>query len=77
VANRVFFADEDTARAAGYRPCAVCLPDRYRSWRDRDHGRNEVTPSDVVVSEATRVSDRLVSVSVAGRPGGSDEETSR
>jgi methylated-DNA-[protein]-cysteine S-methyltransferase len=25
VANRVFFADEATARAAGYRPCKVCM----------------------------------------------------
>lgn len=33
VKNRVFFADEDTAIAAGYRPCAVCLPDRYREWK--------------------------------------------
>ena len=33
-AHRVFFADEDTARAAGYRPCAVCLPERYATWRD-------------------------------------------
>ncbi|MFD4197032.1 Ada metal-binding domain-containing protein [Amycolatopsis thermoflava] len=31
--HRVFFADERTAVAAGYRPCAVCLPDRYRAWR--------------------------------------------
>ena len=30
---RVFFADEETARAAGYRPCAVCLPEAYRLWR--------------------------------------------
>lgn len=36
--NRVFFADEATAVAAGYRPCAVCCPDRYRAWRDTaDH----------------------------------------
>ena len=33
VASRVFFADEPTAIAAGYRPCAVCLPDAYRAWR--------------------------------------------
>jgi hypothetical protein len=33
VRDRVFFADEATAIAAGYRPCAVCLPDRYRAWR--------------------------------------------
>ncbi|OBA91337.1 MULTISPECIES: Ada metal-binding domain-containing protein [Mycobacteriaceae] len=33
--HRVFFADEDTAAAAGYRPCAVCLPAEYRQWKDR------------------------------------------
>jgi hypothetical protein len=31
--QRVFFAEESTAVAAGYRPCAVCLPDAYRAWR--------------------------------------------
>lgn len=35
VAERVFFADEGTAVAAGYRPCAVCLPEAYRRWRLR------------------------------------------
>jgi Metal binding domain of Ada len=33
VRNRVFFADEQTAVAAGYRPCAVCLPDAYAQWK--------------------------------------------
>jgi methylphosphotriester-DNA--protein-cysteine methyltransferase len=33
VNQRVFFADEDTALAAGYRPCARCLPDCYRVWK--------------------------------------------
>ena len=33
VANRVFFADEAAAVAAGYRPCARCLPERYRDWK--------------------------------------------
>jgi hypothetical protein len=33
VAYRVFFADEPTAVAAGYRPCAVCMPDAYRAWK--------------------------------------------
>ena len=33
VAQRVFFADEATAIAAGYRPCAVCLPAAYAAWR--------------------------------------------
>ena len=32
--HRVFFADEETAIAAGYRPCARCHPDRYRSWKE-------------------------------------------
>ena len=31
--HRVFFADEVTAIAAGYRPCARCLPDRYALWK--------------------------------------------
>lgn len=33
VRHRVFFADEATAIAAGYRPCAVCLPERYALWK--------------------------------------------
>jgi AraC family transcriptional regulator of adaptative response / DNA-3-methyladenine glycosylase II len=33
VRHRVFFRDEATALAAGYRPCAVCLPDRYAAWK--------------------------------------------
>lgn len=31
--HRVFFANEQTATAAGYRPCAICMPDGYRAWR--------------------------------------------
>lgn len=33
--TRVFFADEETAIAAGYRPCARCLPLAYRTWKGR------------------------------------------
>lgn len=33
VSHRVFFADAPAAVAAGYRPCAVCLPDAYRQWK--------------------------------------------
>jgi methylphosphotriester-DNA--protein-cysteine methyltransferase len=33
VGHRVFFADEPAARAAGYRPCAVCLPAAYAAWK--------------------------------------------
>ena len=32
-AHRVFFADAATAVAAGYRPCARCLPDEHRAWK--------------------------------------------
>jgi hypothetical protein len=31
--RRVFFADEATAKAAGYRSCAVCMPEEYRAWK--------------------------------------------
>ncbi len=31
--HRVFFADEATAIAAGYRPCATCLLDSYQAWK--------------------------------------------
>jgi Metal binding domain of Ada len=33
VQHRVFFADEATARAAGYLPCARCLPAAYARWK--------------------------------------------
>ncbi|MBB2894213.1 Ada metal-binding domain-containing protein [Flexivirga oryzae] len=31
--HRVFFADESTAIAAGYRPCGNCLREKYRVWK--------------------------------------------
>ncbi|WP_101788088.1 Ada metal-binding domain-containing protein [Nonomuraea indica] len=36
--DRVFFADEATAVAAGYRPCSVCLPAAYRRWKAGHEG---------------------------------------
>lgn len=33
VKHRVFFLDEATAVAAGYRPCAVCMPVEYAEWK--------------------------------------------
>ncbi len=33
VANRVFFLDEAAAISAGYRPCAVCMRQRYAEWK--------------------------------------------
>ncbi|MCU7646914.1 Ada metal-binding domain-containing protein [Pseudomonas piscis] len=39
VRQRVFFLDADTALAAGYRPCARCLPQAYRAWRESGASR--------------------------------------
>ena len=36
VANRVFFADEQTAIAAGYRPCGVCMREEYKKWKSHN-----------------------------------------
>jgi len=33
VRSRVFFLNRTHARAAGYRPCAVCLPKEYAAWK--------------------------------------------
>ncbi len=35
VKHRVFFRDLATAIAAGYRPCAKCMPETYHLWRDK------------------------------------------
>lgn len=32
--NRVFFANEEDAINAGYRPCAVCMPEEYEKWKN-------------------------------------------
>ncbi len=34
--DRVFFLDEKTAIKAGYRPCAVCLPEKYKKWKNKE-----------------------------------------
>jgi methylphosphotriester-DNA--protein-cysteine methyltransferase len=31
--HRVFFADEATAIAAGYRPCGACMRREYAAWK--------------------------------------------
>ena len=40
VRHRVFFLDEAAAWAAGYRPCAVCLPAAYARWKAARHDRD-------------------------------------
>ena len=34
VKHRVFFADEETAIKAGYRPCGVCMKKEYEEWKE-------------------------------------------
>ena len=34
VQHRVFFKDEMTAVAAGYRPCGVCMKEAYMKWKE-------------------------------------------
>ena len=38
VKGRVFFADEATAIAAGYRPCGTCCPEKYQEWKTAQIG---------------------------------------
>lgn len=49
VKNRVFFANEQDAKAAGYRPCANCMKSEYWSWKHCTAPPNrrfsEATPS--------------------------------
>ena len=35
VQHRVVFADEVTAIKAGYRPCAKCMPEEFKKWKER------------------------------------------
>ncbi len=48
VRHRVFFLTEADARAAGYRPCAVCLPQAYAAWK-REKGKGRSLPGKVSV----------------------------
>ncbi len=33
--HRVFFANEQDAISAGYRPCGHCMPEEYKAWKQR------------------------------------------
>ena len=43
---RVFFADETTAIAVGYRPCATCCPARYQEWKSTRQQQQPVRPAE-------------------------------
>jgi methylphosphotriester-DNA--protein-cysteine methyltransferase len=36
VENRVFFSSEEEAITCGYRPCAHCLPEKYKRWKAKN-----------------------------------------
>ena len=36
VQHRVFFKNEETAKAAGYRPCGVCMKKEYEEWKKKE-----------------------------------------
>ena len=38
VKHRVFFQDEATAKAAGYRPCGRCMRAAYKVWKAENGG---------------------------------------
>jgi hypothetical protein len=38
VKHRLFFKDEETAKAAGFRPCSICMPVQYRAWKLHNDG---------------------------------------
>lgn len=40
VKHRVFFADEQTALSMGFRPCAMCLPEKYARWKKEKKERD-------------------------------------
>ncbi|MDP5228604.1 MULTISPECIES: Ada metal-binding domain-containing protein [Arthrobacter] len=44
VKNRVFFLNEATALAAGYRPCGTCCTPKYRAWKAATERGESWTP---------------------------------
>ncbi|WP_423798254.1 Ada metal-binding domain-containing protein [Neobacillus sp. SAB-20_R2A] len=37
IKDRVFFTDEQTAIAAGFRPCAACQREKYKIWKNENN----------------------------------------
>ena len=66
VAHRVFFADEAAAIAAGYRPCARCMPDAYRAWKAGASTTTASAQNDHVVGPRHSLSLRAGGLAVDG-----------
>ena len=41
IENRVFFANEEAAIAAGYRPCGICMKEEYMLWKESKRKQKE------------------------------------
>ena len=59
VADRVFFADEATALAAGYRPCGVCLPEHHATWKSLREDRSDPAAVRAAYNATRRLQTRL------------------
>ena len=45
----IIFENEETAIAAGYRPCAICMPQEYKIWKKK---REDLKNDKVKANEA-------------------------
>ena len=45
IQHRVFFKDEATALAAGYRICGACLREKYKQWKAEHPAKNDLQPT--------------------------------
>jgi methylphosphotriester-DNA--protein-cysteine methyltransferase len=37
--NRIFFNSEKEAIANGYRPCGICMNQKYQNWKNQGEGK--------------------------------------
>jgi methylphosphotriester-DNA--protein-cysteine methyltransferase len=37
--NRIFFNSEEEAIANGYRPCGICMNQKYQNWKNQGEGK--------------------------------------
>lgn len=47
IQHRVFFESEQIAIAAGYRPCAICMKEKYKKWKNSREEEKTFLPQDV------------------------------
>ena len=57
--HRVFFQDELTARAAGYRPCGISMRTEYAKWKAGD---GKVTEQKSMRSREPQTREGLISL---------------